>query len=513
MKITQWASIFVFIGVMLTIVDPVSAQTPNVNLQVTPASVKLSANESATLFLTAMNSSAVPLQDVRLTFIGDSLVKVDLMSVPIATMIPQVGYVWQIQVVPITPLADIRILTVRLDYSTVTTNGTPTPGTAFASIQVQPRAPDTVDKVAVMRLETAFDQVEENRPGVAYLILSNISDVPLTINQINIEHSESVQVTPSIAVSLGSTILPQSSVTWPYTITTQSRVIPGKSRILLHADISWQRADQMSTGVLDASTSFNVGVFGESALTTVFGVPSFLLLPGLLILVMMGWMRGLVKRPLDLEPKSPRFWVFAVLISMGVAYFYPSITANWLNNPRNYLAAYGLIDVVWVVIGSLLAGIGFGFLWNFWDIFLDWVRHQIFVPSPKDNPIQLLNRLTWWRRGLLMPYVIVRQGTRTQNCIELVRDPLKKTVWVTPLARYMWLIQPENHLLLDFDRELERANNPKKLASIIAQANSDGVKKIEVAWEKARLIEAVTEVAEESIVPIEGPKIRLLAEK
>lgn len=509
MRVVRWFVAMGVVGLLALSTTPAVAQAPSVALKVTPGAVKLSPGDETTVLVSLASPLTAPLQDVRLTFLGDPAIQVTLSTPVPDTLSPQIGYAWQVRVKPTAPFLDARTITVRLDYNSLSSSGALIPGVALATFDVQPRAIENVDKVAQLRLETAFDLVQENRPGVAYLILTNLSDVPLTVKQITIEHSPSVAVQASPNLAVGSVIPPQAAVTAPYTITAQSRVQPGKSNVLFRVEIEWTRANRAATGTLYAASKFDVAVFGESALTTIFGVPSFLVLPGLLIVVMLRWVRGWVKKPLPLDYKTPEFWILAVIFSLIAAYLYPLLATNIFHTSLNYLTSYGLGDVLVVWFVSLGFGALIGVLWHLAELAAGWLYRWLFVPAPSDTPREVLGKRRRRRGGLILPYALVQQGAYTQRCVVLDQDRLTKAYWVAPLARYTWRTYPGDELLAEFDRALERAESAGKLLELIERAGAQ----LEIGWEQtARLIKNPTPVPEASVRLDEDLKIRLLAE-
>lgn len=506
MRATCWIITIGIIGLLMTNVRPAIAQSPNIVVQVTPNTVKLSPNEETTV-LVSLAPLTAPLYETRLTFIGDPVVQLTP-STPIPETLNQhIGYAWQIRVKSTSAFTEPRTITVRLDYQSESGGGTRVPGIALATLNVQPRTLETVDKVAQLRLETAFDVVQENRPGIAYLILTNISDVPLTVKQITIEHSQSVTVQGAPTFGIGSVIPSQASVTIPYTITAQSRVQPGKSNVLFRIELEWARANHISSGTLYATSKFDVAVFGESALTTVFGVPSFLVLPGLLIVVAIRWIRGMVKKPLALDHKSPEFWILAILFSLGAAYLYP-LAANQIGLSLNYLSSYGLGDVLIIWSVSLVVGLLLGAMWHLIEWGIGWIYRWLFLPKPNDTPRDVLRKLGRRRVGLVLPYALVRVGTQRQRGVILAQDRLTKAYWIAPLVRYTWQTPPEERLLNEFDRELERAQNAAKMLQLIERAG----KHLEIRWDQGGALQAPLEAPEADVVLGEGFTVRLLAE-
>jgi hypothetical protein len=151
-------------------------------------------------------------------------------------------------------------------------------------------------------------------------------------------------------IPLNLKLSPHQTSIIPIKITTSDRVPPGKHFLVFDVHFAWSE-DGKQLGNIIVTQEVKVGVLGESEILTVLGLPSFLILPGFLMLVTIRllWNLGIVKSPepigeFPLQVEKPDFWVVSITISGIVAVLYPLFTK------RNYLDSYGLKDIIVITI-------------------------------------------------------------------------------------------------------------------------------------------------------------------
>lgn len=111
----------------------------------------------------------------------------------------------------------------------------------------------------------------------------------------------------------------------PFDVSATDVVRPGKHLLAFEIELKWQEEGQKQESTLIASHEVDVGVFGESEILTLLGVPAFFLLPGFLLLVVLRIFILPVKRredpqatmpfPLDITVHPTEFAAVAITIS------------------------------------------------------------------------------------------------------------------------------------------------------------------------------------------------------
>jgi hypothetical protein len=197
---------------------------------------------------------------------------------------------------------------------------------------------------------------------------------------------------------------------WSKTIevTTDGPVQPGKYPVLVLANLNWNDQDGPHTTTLVTFQDIEAAVLGESIMLAALGIPSFLVLPGFLIMTVLSFLSGIVgwiqkDGPLDLLPSKPAFWVIAITLSVLSAWVYPTWTRFVFGRSHNYTASYDLMDVGIVWFSGIVTGLSI-----FSAIVLArfgvrqisaWARaHRVF--DEKDPPIDVLSKMAKIRKDL-----------------------------------------------------------------------------------------------------------------
>ena len=172
------------------------------------------------------------------------------------------------------------------------------------------------------------------------------------------------------------------------------------------------------TGQVLAETKVAIGVPGLSEVQTLVQVPSFLMLPGALVLAAAGLVQRLFKRPTDngsdgktsgesmLKPSSPNFWVVSITISILIVAAYPFVT-TFFGHPRNILIGYGLRDVVYVWLGSVIVGALVSLVIS---AIARSLRRRVTI-TRHDQPIVFLRRLAHLHSSILWPSLKMMDAT------------------------------------------------------------------------------------------------------
>ncbi|MGH9761613.1 MAG: hypothetical protein ACREAC_12365, partial [Blastocatellia bacterium] len=249
------------------------------------------------------------------------------------------------------------------------------------------------------------------------------------------EKPNSIAVTPP---DIGANIVVPAQETHPLkaTIRTVGQVETGKQVLLFNVSLSWVKDAQPRSGSLLAAMKFDVGVLGESELLKLVGVPSLYLLPGFLIVVVWQMLRSasgsLPENSKQWTKTDPQFWVIAVVVSFLVAFAYPSITRLWLGVPHDYRKAYNTADILFIWVGSLVAGFVSFWLWKgckkVWDVF----DVSLKVPSEKDSPATILRKLRRNKMGFPLTAVEVNGVNGFFFTVHTDKDWL----WVAPQICY-----------------------------------------------------------------------------
>jgi hypothetical protein len=401
-----------------------------------------------------------------------------------------------------------------------------------------PEVPEQVDKVAEVQVKSAVKVLQAGRPGVVYVIVRNISNVPLTITQANVTvdrkdlNNNPIKATLADFVS-GQTVQPQHIQTVTVDLKADGQVEEGAHLLLIQVDVQWIKDDKPLTGSLITSHDFNVEVLAVSGLLSVLGASSILFLPGFLAVTVFLvlnrlWGKYTAGEKWELDWKSPEFWMAALTVSLIAPYLYPWVSRWRFGEKHDYRNGYGLSDVMLIWFASILVSLA---CWIVYRIirrtivrYIENKRRSLanygdsLDPGPGDEPDELLDkwarRKEWEDLSLFQKLRIIRNpnaplkterkiSTFAQDYPEyveirvnsadegffLIEPPNKGAaqVLVVPPIEYRY-VEPQGgsaegyeNFRKDLDKEIGRvASDVGHIAELLRQGSSGGW--LEVSW-------------------------------
>jgi hypothetical protein len=344
----------------------VGAQLPSIALSLTPATLTLGPAEMAQVIVVARIPVA-DLESITLSSFSDMEVAVQIAD-PVRSQPPLQGdQIWEVTLTRPGEGQPTGKVYFRANYQLRQSDGRLLPGVVVASLDVQERVPDPIENVITAKLETTLDTLQDRQTRQAFVVVRNISDVPVTVTQITAWPMP--DVTTTVEDLHGGVLLdPQQAHPIALTLTAGDSVQPGKHLLVIRADAEWKRGGRPMTGSLVLNHEFEASAFGESAILQVMGIPALLFLPGflfvitLVLLVRWSWKTQLLG--LELDFKKPDFLWAAVTVSLLVVVLYPWLTGPFLSwllrrpmTSRNLIQRYGFDDIVLLWFGAVLTGI------------------------------------------------------------------------------------------------------------------------------------------------------------
>lgn len=321
-------------------------------------------------------------------------------------------------------------------------------------------------------IETLLDLHQRN----TILILTNISNVPITVTDIvpTLTNPQEEQLKTSIAQTayLPFVLQPQQSRQITITMKVGSSIVAGNNLLVIRVDANWMRGTLHQQGSTIVTSTFQSGVFGETAILTLMGIPTLLLLPGLLMRV--GF--KLFSPPSTTTQQSngvsikdlnnAEEWFYAISFSLLLFLIYQWISGPYLTlitgewqTGRNLLTGYGFIDIVYLWFLSALVGL---IAARARPTIRDF-KQKWFNPSPNDEAITILNKLV--RNGNRD----FRVETRSYNGQLLYMLPVAISepgkLWLTPQIEF----KPGANRPEGFKQEFDKIH--KKIESAGSKAN------------------------------------------
>ncbi len=302
---------------------------------------------------------------------------------------------------------------------------------AFATLSLTSQA-DSAQKAVEASIEGNFDAVSQQRPGYAYLLVTNNLEIPIHVTVDTQVPRTIFQQPPPEQLD----VPPRSATYTKIDLNAENRITPGVYPVLFSLKTEWDRAGKKEQRQLVLTKMATAGVFFESDLLKLLGVPSFLVLPGCLVLFTMQLFLTLGilglkndSRLPQLTISSPGFWIVAVSLSGVFALVYGSLT------PNNYLLRYGVEDLRNVWLASVVIGASFYLLYA-WLTLKNRRQH---VPTANDEPLTLLRKMARNKVGIPPSKVRFKLASidLEGHVVERIEDGMQ-SLWVAPLISIDW---------------------------------------------------------------------------
>jgi hypothetical protein len=484
--------------VTLAGVTAVSGVGTHPEAEVLPSSVELLPNGQPTHVLVVFrNAGETDLRDVQLSWINDEQVRISPAGPShLASLAPHAETVWTMEfsqsgIDPV--VGSVRL---RIDYK----EGSGAK-IIVQSLAVKSREPILIGKYLDAKIETTLETLDTYHPGKVNLLLTNKlgrkialnirangpdficfpsnpndcepGDVPQSagwmrnlVNMLRRAASPGMSVQPPAqSQRLGVEVEPYQTHVEIFEVRAKERVEPGKYLLSFEITLSPNDAQSAAQSMVKSQV-VEVGVLAESTILKLLGVPSFLLMPGSLLILTVGllskftpsWSRS--EKGLEvLEPSSAHFWLMSITASGLMAVLFRVVFGWW------YFIRYGLADVVFVWLASVTIG-ALVYAW------LHWIERQR-TPTEKDDPIAVLKRLRWQRERLVLDRYTIKEDKGGQSVFGIKkRREGDKTIWVCPAIKIR-LSGLEDNLAERIRKQLGPDGNPGKLARLLKKTSQN----------------------------------------
>lgn len=260
------------------------------------------------------------------------------------------------------------------------------------SIPVKTREPDTLDKFLDAKIQTTLESLDSSLLRQYRSVPHKQAGRPISVSikglgpdficfdavENTCPNASSTGPKPNVTSTPAQVQRSQISIgayqtqVENFSVGAKNRVEPGK--YLLSFEITLVgNASQSAVRNTVVSQTVDVGVVGESTILRALSIKSFLLLPGSLVMLTLGfltkyawsWSKPVKTTPIP-EPTDAYFWLASITISGVMALLYYAIFH------RSYFVRYGIQDVavIWtcsVLFGVLLYALTFG-----WPRFMEY---------------------------------------------------------------------------------------------------------------------------------------------
>jgi len=463
------------------------AQTTGLQLEVIPQALELAPDGEVRADVVACNTGEETLRNVRISWFSGSSVAIRVEGGPLDTLPPRGEYAWTLLVSSIDdePVSDTIHL--RVDYAWQPAGANePVSRMAATSLKVTSHEQAPTDSLVTLQLKTTLQSLTQQRPGLVYLVLSNNSVRNITLDEIVASAPDFIGLETGNVT--GTILGPRDVRVFPVLVTANETVQPGKHLLLFQATIEWEERGRVATAKLVQTQEIEVGVFGESAVLQVLGIPSFLLVPGFLLLVIMGllWDIGKAKEAegFPLKAPKPEFWAVAITLSILMAFLYPLVTRWVLGVPRNYFESYGIADVSTIWVASVVLGVVF-YVFGKAGVSLPkryraWQEGRL-TPSIDDGPIDIMTKLHRQHRGpggVEMVEIAV-EGVQVKAFLIEPRKEGRDEYWVAPAIKLDWLPDAPETLR----RAVQDRRNEGDMGTLAELLRVEMGRRVQVGWE------------------------------
>jgi hypothetical protein len=324
--------------------------------------------------------------------------------------------------------------------------------------------------------------------------LTNKLDTPLLVRQPVPADLPSFLDT-EVALDSTISIAPRDTAVITVDVSVAGQIQPGSYLLLFEIPVEWLQGGQTQRSTLVASHPIDVSVLGESQILTALGVPSFLVVPGMLMIIFFRllWQWGKSSEQQNafaLNSKSPEFFGVAITLSFLVFPFY------WLLTGRNYFAGYNLNDITFVWLLSVGLGVvAFG-MWTGVPWLWQRARQHWLIPSASDTPVQALSKLGRRKLGTRLERVDFGEDGTTYHGFLLQEVQEEQTeCWIAPAIELTWK-NAERKLQKDA-RSFIAEEQVAELAELLARGEKNG--DLMVRWKRQGAFDRPRRIACQSL--------------
>lgn len=448
-------------------------------IQVVPTSIAVITEGETLAQVAVRNPTTSTLSSLSLSAFTNYDLKVvisETQTVP--ELKPNDEHVWTLKLSKQKEDSVVGPVQLRLDYAQLRPDGAASAQrVVFGSLDVTSRPSLPAEQIADVKVQTSITAINERRPGKLYLVVTNKFNNAIRITSIRPQPTKFIVFQPEQITNMVS-LNPRQAHTAAFNIETEPSVQSGKYLLVFEVNLEWGKGSIDQHATLIVTHSVDVGVFGESAILSPLAVPSFLMLPGFLMVALWSLLWKLAGKTFPFELLSTHFWLIAVSLSLVMAFWlYPLITGQFSVVPRNYLDSYSFSDIASVWAWSI--GISFlaylvlmvvPLLYRNFKKSRDDAQIAARTFTQGDSPLQTLDRLS--RQGRPLYLEQVNLGTDAQPMRGFLLegfDPAKQSQWIAPPIRITGLDQVPQPVREAVEAQLSEQGTPSAVQRLVQQ--------------------------------------------
>jgi hypothetical protein len=515
---TPWFWYLVVIVVVLTTTISYGEEEA-VTLAFNPTPIALVPGSQGRTQLVLHNGSNRVLEDIEVTWFSNQEVEVISLLEAVDVLASGAAHRWDIDVVLHPNTAEIASVYFRASYVYYQdATSTRTDASVAAILEITPASTLRVEELIDIQVKRVEQALNEQQPGMLYLLVENKTFLDIEIQSVSVSGPDFVVLSPQLP-SLPYTLTTNNTLIIPVNLMPSDVVQPGQHLILSDIAIRWEVGRQQYHGNRVVAHTIDVGVFGVSEILQALAIPSFLLLPGFLMVTTFGLLWRITKQneAIPLTIGQADFWMVSITLSLLMAIIYPALSVSLTGRQRDYLGGYGLADVMQVWIWSILIGV-LAYIIIMGGVALTRrTSHQLrqyqisrTTPSPHDTPLEILKKLHRQNLGLLLPRVRFKMNGQEVFAFIIEREePEKPALWVAPMIELEWVGAVEPAVREAVNSQLVDTGSPLLLAQVLEEVHRKGY--VLVKWSSIGVLNASYQIKREEIISRE-PDVVLVSQ-
>lgn len=424
-------------------------------VQPSEVTVDMGARSRTELLASLHSSSGTAIAGATLKFISPAGITVR--AVPLAFQTTSSQLLWRVDVVGHVGASPTSKLIVLAAYGRAQTSELQT-AVATVSLTVRPRL--SAASVLQTTIFPAESNVDEFNPLKLTLEVENPTERFAYLRKIAVLAPRYVQLQePPDGIV---TIPPGNDITIPIKLGA-TQALPGTySLVIAYRTRLRGNAGPWETAI--AQSKITIGIPGVTEAMQYLGIPSLLLLPGVLMIIAFATLFALIARQPAVDLKQPWLLVLAVTLSFFVAFLYPHIAPHNFGEPRDYLRGYDLWDVIYLWVSSIFLGVLAGAI----AAVTVQIRKRLLQPHESDSQLDVLQKLQRYRvTGFKLVQLRKRPGPNNEPpgppmLVLPFGNAESGQLWLVPRARFrsVGVSDEAAKRVTDIEATLEQFDNP-----------------------------------------------------
>lgn len=480
----------------MALADSLGTDGNGIVLEVIPKKIVLSAKSSVEAIAIIQNDSDVSLSDLRLTCLNLNDLNVDIAAPNQKKLNVNGAIAWVLTFSKINVTNDPINVIIRVDYFRGEKKHAIS-GIKTTMLPIEKQNMRYKKNMIDLEVVGAFDKLFESKVSKGFLIVKNIANHAVVIKKCKANTASFIEI-DFLTQMNNAMIQPISELLIPFHVQTKDAVHPGLHTIAF--TVTYQAHENgifFDRDVVKTKDVF-VNVLGESEILTLLGVPSLLILPGVLVVITFSLIHNAFhsKNKIEVKLRSHRYWFIAISASIAIGFLYPLLT-QLIAVRRNFIEGYGLKDIIWVWGFSILIG---GTAYMIWmvsiKIHMDWKNRH--VPHMDDTPLQTVKKtyLRIHKENVKIVHANI-DGIMQPVCLLNGMDAVKETCWIAPRIHVRWKKSASESMRSELKKLLCKSIRSKKLIGFLQKQIRK--KQLEITWDANSQLDGVFPIKKQNI--------------